>query len=427
MVSRPYSLHCTPLVLALLSGSSFAACAAPRALNQPSQPPSRAELASLWQPPADLESRNLFYGPGGSQLVPRAGTFAFVARKTSGINKGYDVRDAQGRKWAVKLGDEAQSEVTVSRILWAIGFHQPPVYYVPRWQLSRDGVKPQKPARFRAEFEPGEVVGEWSWYDNPFVGTRPFAALIAVNMLFHNWDLKTPNNKLYVVSRPGRTGAERLYVVRDLGASLGRASQPRPLAWFPFVRLFQGSKNNVEDFEAQGFVREIDGERVEFDYRGLDSALVDSVRVADLGWTVALLSRLSRTQWLDAFRAGGYSQEDSERYLTTIERKLGRAQRLAEEPPGGLALRRAECKLARPRSGRSCRCDRAHRSIGRRFAAHGGSLSDHEGRIDTSLLRRIDSLGSRRSGCPRPLTPPAENALLELLGQSAQREFRRRY
>jgi len=277
--------------------------------------------------PSDLESRDLLHGPGGPDLAPRSTAYAFVARKTTGTNPGYDVRDANGRLWSVKLGEESQSEVTASRILWSIGFHQPPNYYLERWTLSGGDAPEQSAGRFRTEPRGHEVIGEWSWYDNQFIGSRPFGALITVNMLLNNWDFKTANNKIYLVTdADGRK--ETRYVVRDLGASLGKARQPRMLSWFPFMRHKQGSKNSLEDFEARGFVTGFDGETVQFDYRGIDDGLVDSVTIDDLRWTRELLSRLSERQWLDAFRAGGYTADQSERYVHKIQEKL--AQSIAQ-------------------------------------------------------------------------------------------------
>jgi hypothetical protein len=274
--------------------------------------------------PTDLETRDLFYGPGGPDLAPRSAAYAFVARKTTGRNPGYDVRDPMGRLWSVKLGEESQSEVTASRILWAIGFYQPPTYYLERWTLSGGDSTEQPAARFRTEPPKHEVIGDWSWSDNDFIGSRPFGVLITVNMLLNNWDFKTSNNKIYLVTNDdGRT--ERRYVVRDLGASLGQARQPRVLSWFPFMRYKQGSKNSLEDFEAQGFVKGFDGETVRFDYRGIDDTLVNSVAVADLRWSGELLSRLSARQWLDAFRAGGYAADQRERYVQKIQAKLAQA------------------------------------------------------------------------------------------------------
>ena len=91
------------------------------------------------------------------------------------------------------------------------------------------------------------------------------------------------------------------------------------------MRHKQGSKNTLEDFEAQGFVRAMNGDAVDFDDRGVDAALVDSLMVADLRWTGRLLSRLSERQWLDAFRAGGYTADQSARYVRKIREKMPHA------------------------------------------------------------------------------------------------------
>src|SRR5687768_12228163 len=112
----------------------FAACAHPHAQKQET---GTVDVAELWQEPADLPERDLLGGPGGAALAPPAGApYQFVAYKTTGTNPGYDVRDTFGRTWSVKLGVEAQSEVTVSRILWAMGFHQPATYYLPQFTLT---------------------------------------------------------------------------------------------------------------------------------------------------------------------------------------------------------------------------------------------------------------------------------------------------
>jgi hypothetical protein len=316
--------YAAPIVILLVS-LSVESCA--RTLRLPLQQPTNAVIEELWHEPSDLDIRDVYQGPGGAELVPQPVTYTFVARKTSGTNPGYDVRDPQGRLWAVKLGEESQSEVTASRVLWAVGFHQPPTYYVERWWMS-GGDTPEQPAgRFRLELPEQEVIADWSWYENPFIGSRPFAALVTVNLLLKNWDLKTSNNKIYLVTNEDGI-SERRYIVRDLGASLGKARQPRFLSWFPFMRHRQGSKNDLDDFEAQGFVRGVNGESVDFDYRGLDDALVDSVTAGDLRWTCDLLSRLSEQQWLDAFRAGGYTPDQSSRYVRKIQEKLSEARNL---------------------------------------------------------------------------------------------------
>ncbi len=203
-----------------------------------------ASVNELWQEPADIQRRDLFHGPGGSQLMPRGAAFTFVARDTSGWSPGFDVRGEDGIDWSVKLGPEAQSEVVSSRILWAIGFHQPPTYFLERWTLSGIENGPQPPGRFRPSLPNQKVVGDWSWYENPFVGSRAFGGLVVANLILNSWDWKTSNNKIYEVSDP-TNGVNRWYVVRDLGASLGRTTYPGVLKWFRLRGFGQGTRNDL--------------------------------------------------------------------------------------------------------------------------------------------------------------------------------------
>jgi hypothetical protein len=164
------------------------------------------------------------------------------------------------------------------------------------------------------------VVDEWSWYENPFLDTRPFKGLVVINVLLNNWDWKTSNNKIYEVTAAGAT--RRMYIVRDLGASLGKTAYPPLLSWLPMKQVKQGSRNDVEDFESQGFIKRVEGDRVEFFYRGIHDELIDTVSKADVVWATQLLARLSDDQWQDAFRAAGYSAHIAGRYITKIKAKI---------------------------------------------------------------------------------------------------------
>src|SRR5687768_1716972 len=190
--------------------------------------PTTVDVTQLWMEPADLTQRDLVHGPGGPALAPdSSAAYTFVQIDRGGYSPGYDVRGPTGVEWSVKLGPEAQPEVAVSRLLWAIGYHQPPTYYVERWTLTggeRPG--PQGPARFRPQQPERKVVGDWSWYENELMATQAFRGLIVANLILNNWDWKTSNNKIYDVTGSGsadfaRGGPSRVYVVRDLGASLG--------------------------------------------------------------------------------------------------------------------------------------------------------------------------------------------------------------
>jgi hypothetical protein len=286
------------------------------------------DVAELWNAPDDLAERDLFTGPGGEAGRPDADSpFAFVAHKTSGVNPGYDVRDGDGRDWSVKLGEEAQSEVAVSRLLWAIGFHQPAVYFVPAWTLTGTDAGPKPAARFRLSEAGWTADEEWDWYENPFIDAQPFRGLIVAQMLLANWDLKPSNNRIYQTTDPSGTPRRR-YVVRDLGSSLGSPKQHRFFA-FLGTRGSQGTKNDIAGYERRGFITEVDGSRVEFDYRGLNEELTTIVTPADVQWTCQLLARLTDAQWDAAFRAGGYAPDIAGRYIAKIKEKIAQGLAIA--------------------------------------------------------------------------------------------------
>jgi hypothetical protein len=185
------------------------------------------------------------------------------------------------------------------------------------------------PGRFRPEVPKRKVVGDWSWYENDFLQTQPFKGLVVINVLLNNWDWKTSNNKIYEVERGEDIPPVREFVVRDLGASLGKTAYPKLLAWLPMRGLGQGSRNDLEDFEKQGFIKRVNGDRVDFFYRGIHQSLIETVGRADVVWAATLLSRLSDEPWDAAFRAAGYSDDVSRRYIAKIKTKVAEGLKLA--------------------------------------------------------------------------------------------------
>jgi hypothetical protein len=307
-----------------------AACGGRTAVRTTASDPTAVDIAQLWQEPVDLESRDLFAGPSvaGVTMPDAATSFTFLKADRSGYSPGYDVRDASGIEWSVKLGKEAQTELVSSRILWAIGYHQIPTYYVASWTMSGGPAGNPGPGRFRP-LPPGyTVASDWAWTENEFAHTRPFNGLIVANMILNNWDWKTSNNKVYDVAA-GNGGPSRLYVVRDLGASLGKTSAPALTRWLG-SRLAQGSRNDLEDFERQGFIRGVTGGEIDFDYKGIYSGVVDSVTPADVVWVSQLLARLTDAQWHDAFRAGGYPPDGAARYIAKLKSKVAEGLALAK-------------------------------------------------------------------------------------------------
>jgi hypothetical protein len=268
----------------------------------------QADLAQLWQDPGSVASRDLFYGRGGKALAPSPRTeFAFRALDTTGYSAGFDVVDPQGREWDVKTGEEGQTEVVASRILWAAGYHQPAVYYMPEWILKGGPVATPSAGRFRYGNE-HTSTGEWSWTENPFVGSRELQGLVVANLLLNNWDIKPSNNRVYLTGA-GATPA-RWFVVQDIGASLGKTGWP------------VGNRNDIDDFESQRFVLGVDRGRVQFDYDARHKELLETITPADVVWICRILNRLTDKQWSDAFRAAAYPPDTADRYIRKIKSKI---------------------------------------------------------------------------------------------------------
>ncbi|MBW8869633.1 MAG: hypothetical protein JF563_02465, partial [Acidobacteriales bacterium] len=75
----------------------------------------------LWHDPGHIAELDLLNGQGGNDRKPSP-PFKFESEDMHGTNPKFNVRDAHGAKWRVKLGDEARPEVTASRLLWAVGY-----------------------------------------------------------------------------------------------------------------------------------------------------------------------------------------------------------------------------------------------------------------------------------------------------------------
>ena len=298
------------------------ACTACQLLARESRSPDsdRPPVEQLVEANPNIPARDLFYGVGGAARAPRAdAAYQFLKRDESGVSTNLEVKDPSGQIWDAKLGAEAQSEVTASRLLWAIGFHQPPVYYVREWRIASGAeAGPQPEARFRLEQKDWKKGGEWDWQDNPFVGTRELRGLVVMMAILNSWDLKTSNNKIYEVK--GGDPA-RLYVVKDLGDSFGRS-----------VRILFGTQDNLAGFKQEGFIRRVKGDRVDLHFRPLllNAGVDDDITVDDVLWTCRRLDRLSDRQWRDAFRAGGYSDEEGAAYVDLLKRKVQEGLALAE-------------------------------------------------------------------------------------------------
>ncbi len=271
------------------------------------------KMAELWKDPGP-QPRDLFWGIGGKKYAPPPdAVYKLESRDDTGFSVSYDVVSPDGMEWSAKIGPEAQTEVVVSRLLWALGYHQPPVYYLPSWKLDSGGkeLRVESEARFRPKLDGLERRDDyWHWADNPFSGTRPFKGLLVTLLILNSSDLKDDNNSIYEVTEPWNEGAPRWFVVRDVGASLGETGKLYP------------RRNWLEGFEKHGFIKSVGDGRVELYYNGRHEELLSMIEPADVQWAAQQMQRLTDAQWRDAFRAANYADPIAGRFIRRIRQKI---------------------------------------------------------------------------------------------------------
>lgn len=299
--------------------------------------------AVLWREPSDIATRNLFYGPGGEKHQPH-GPFTFESEDLDGTNPKFVVRDSDGVKWKVKLGEEARPETAATRIVWAVGYMVNEDYFLPKIQVENlprlhRGRKLMGPGgtfenvRLKRHLKGEEKIGTWQWRDDPFTGTRELNGLRVTMALINNWDLKDENNAVYELK--GHEAPEQIYMVSDLGASFGRNGRSWTRA---------KSKGNLAEYRQSKFIRKVTPEAVDF-YTPA-KALIFAVNPkeyfsrrhlvwigrniprADASWMGQLLARLSPQQIRDAFRAAGYSPRDVEAFASVVEGRIDELKKL---------------------------------------------------------------------------------------------------
>jgi hypothetical protein len=280
----------------------------------------------LWQEPTDIESRDLFNGPGGADGAPDpAETFKFIRRISSGTSEKMEVSDSKKRNWTVKFGAETKSETAATRIVWAAGYHVDQDYFVKLAKIDGRGGFDVADTRFERRDDGFSEVKEmpiWSWTANPFMGSRELQGLKVLMALLNNWDLKDVNNK---VARPSKKSgldtSTHVYYVSDLGGTLGATGSAfRKIPGLGSAPA--GSKGNASDYAGQLFISGVKDGQVIFNYKGKNPKALEGVSVENARWMGNLLSRLSDKQLADAFRAGGFTSAEIDTFVRATRKRI---------------------------------------------------------------------------------------------------------
>lgn len=317
-------------------GLLLTAAAAPAGKDKFADPGVKSAQGTLWVDPADIQTRDLFYGPGGKKHQPGT-SFSFVDEDMNGSNPKYNVKDPDGVKWKIKLGAEARPETAATRLVWAVGYFVNEDYFVPDLHVSglpahlhRGGklIGPDgemRNARLKRHLKGEEKVGDWAWRDDPFVHSREWNGLRVMMALINNWDLKDNNNEIF------DGGAQRLYLVKDLGASFGTTG---------FNPSQTTSKGNLKNYQRSHFITKTTSDYVDFAVPSRPAIFIifnpaeffprmkmrwigKRVPRSDARWMGQMLAKLSPSQIRDAFRAAGYSAEETDGFAQVVGKRIG--------------------------------------------------------------------------------------------------------
>lgn len=303
----------------------------------------------LWRNPGKVSQRNLSFGPGSAELAPAA-PFTFVKEELTGESAKFDVTDARGVTWVVKVGPEAQAETVSSRLIWSVGYFADEAYYVDRAEiqnlpkLSRGQEFIENRSVVRgARFEPKRkhiARGEnWDWETNPFVKTRELDGLKVIMVLLGNYDTSIRNNRVLSTTNSATGELEARYVATDVGATLGKVGGLGG----------KRSKNTLEDFRSSKFILGVENGMVKFDYdttpkkMGVFASIfkpsyrksqeqkervMKNISVENARWIGSLLGELSDEQLRDAFRAAGYDQQTMNGFVVVIRERINQLNKL---------------------------------------------------------------------------------------------------
>lgn len=235
----------------------------------------RVRLPSTWWQPRvgykDVNVAAMTAGPGPG-TGPAPGPWTIVKAKTEGVSKGFEMKDAEGHRFAVKFDPDTAAElassadVIASHLFWAAGYNVPDntIAWFRREDLTigknakikaagkelpitdafvdrlLKGVQPEADGRYRviaSRYLDGKPVGEWRFSGRrkddaedlvPHEHRREVRGLWAIAAWLNHTDCSARNTLDMYVKDGGRTFVRHHLI--DFSGCLGSASiGPQPL------------------------------------------------------------------------------------------------------------------------------------------------------------------------------------------------------
>jgi hypothetical protein len=290
----------------------------------------------LWHDPGAVETLDFTYGIGGKEMAPRS-PFTFLEEDTTGSNPKVSVKDANGRKWAIKFGEEAAPDTFCTRLAWALGYYVEPDYFLAEGTIERARglTRARKVVDAQGRFRGGRfelrssepkylTTVKWSWEDNPFLGTPELNGLKILMMLVSNWDDKDSRD---ADKRGANTGIYRqgnllFYFIDDWGGAMGH-----------WGGLLTRSKWDSESFYRQSpdFVQTNDG-AIQWGYTGQHTSLMTrDIKFSDIRWLMQYLGRVTDDQLRTGLAASGATEDETRRYVEALRMRIGELRRVLSD------------------------------------------------------------------------------------------------
>ena len=289
---------------------------------------------SLWHDPGPVAAIDFRYGVGGAELVPKP-PFRFVDEDLSGTDSKIKVKDANDRSWVVKLGHESRPDTFCTRLAWAVGYYVEPNYNVAQGVI--EGVKDLRRAKKDVDpegrFQNGRFqlrAGspkylrsvDWSWDENPFLGTPELGGLKVLMMLLSNWDNKDNRD---AESRGSNTAIFQqddllIYFIEDWGGAMGN--------WGKYLTR---SKWNSKSFlrQSSDFAR-IENGQIRWGYTGQHTELLKrDIRPTDVTWLLKYLGQVTDDQLRTGLLSSGASEEETRDYVQALRVRIQQLQQIA--------------------------------------------------------------------------------------------------
>jgi hypothetical protein len=302
--------------------------------------PLRSSRDLIWRRAAALSAAEIEAGPLGTGGAP-APPFHFVEEHDTGSQPNVSVRDAAGRVWRVKWGQEVHTEVFGTRLAWALGYFAEPSYFLASGTI--EGVKDLRRAKAcidehghfsEARFELDEDGVEkhfdahgWAWNENPFVGSPELSGLKILMMLVSNWDNKdvrdvARGSNTAIFEHRVKDGHEARYLIIDWGAALGPWGN----------NILQRGRWDPEAFAAQNetFITGVDNDLVQWGYQGQRTVdVAANISLEHARWFDRIARAVTDDHLRAALRASGATAEEIDLFTAALRARLNRIREIA--------------------------------------------------------------------------------------------------